>query len=97
MDMTAKEIISIVSKEGPRACVVLARLLESGESYPGPIEDIKTMANDFSSLAFAYPVASMAWAYLEMRDIDRYDGDNHFVADVVATAIDGSLFERAKA
>ena len=55
------------------------------------------MANDFSSLAFAYPVASMAWAYLEVRDIDRYDGDNHFVADAVAAAIDGSLFERAKA
>ena len=39
----------------------------------------------------------MAWAYLEVRDIDRYDGDNLFVDDVVAAAIDGSLFERAKA
>lgn len=96
MDMTAKEIISIVSRGSESLCCSCA---PTGKRrvLPGPIEDIKTMANDFSSLAFAYPVASMAWAYLEVRDIDRYDGDNHFVADVVAAAIDGSLFERAKA
>ena len=95
MDLSDEQIVELVSKGGPRTCLVLADLLESGEAYPGPIEDIKAMTNDYSSVAFAYPVASSAWAYLEAHKIARYDGDDFLIAGLIAATLDGSFCGRA--
>ena len=95
LDLSDEQIVELVSKGGPRTCLVLADLLESGEAYPGPIEDIKAMTNDYSSVAFAYPVASIAWAYLEAHKIARYDGDDFLIAGLIAATLDGSFCGRA--
>lgn len=97
MGMTREQVISAVSKGGPRACLALIELLESGESYPGPINDVMAMTSDYSSAVFAYPVASVAWAYLEAHRIARYGGDDPLVSNLIASALDGSLCGRAYA
>lgn len=95
MDLSNEQITASVSKGGPRACRVLAELLKSGESYPGPVEDILAMTSDYSCMAFAYPVASIAWAYLEAHKIARYDGDDPLISGLVAATVDGSFCGRA--
>lgn len=95
--MTREQVISAVSKGGPKACVALVELLESGEQYPGHIDDVMAMASDYSSAVFGYPVASFAWAYLEAHKIARYSGDNAFINMLVDAALDGSLCGRAYA
>ncbi len=95
MGLSNEQITALVSKGGPRACRVLAELLERGKPYPGPIEHILAMTNDYSSMAFAYPVASIAWAYLEAYKIARYDGDDPLIAELIAATIDGSFCGRA--
>ena len=95
MSLSNEQIIALVSKGGPRACFVLVDLLESGEDYPGPIEGIEAMTDDYSSFVFAYPVASVAWAYLEAHKVARYDGDNSLIARLIESTLDGSLFGRA--
>lgn len=95
MDLSNEQIVASVSKGGPRACLVLAELLKSGESYPGPVEDILAMTDDYSSMAFAYPVASIAWAYLEAHKIACYDGGDPLIAGLIDATIDGSFCGRA--
>ncbi len=95
MGLSNEKIVALVSRGGPRACLVLAKLLESGESYPGPIEDIFSMTDDYSSMAFAYPVASIAWAYLEAHKIACYDGDDPLIIGLIDATIDGSFCGRA--
>ena len=95
LDLSNEQITALVSKGGPRACRVLAELLKSGKSYPGPVEDILSMTNDYSSMAFAYPVDSIAWAYLEAHKLVRYDGDNPLIMELIAASIDGSFCGRA--
>lgn len=95
LDMTREQVISTVSKGGPKACVALVELLESGELYPGPIDDIVAMSSDYSSAAFAYPVAAVAWAYLEAHKIARYSGDNVFIKMLIGATLDGSFCGRA--
>ena len=95
MGLSNEKIVALVSRGGPRACVVLAKLMESGASYPGPIEDIFSMTDDYSIMAFAYPVASIAWAYLEAHKIACYDGDDPLIIGLIDATIDGSFCGRA--
>ena len=95
MDLSNEQIVALVSKGGPRACLVLVDLLESGEDYPGPIEDVEAMTDDYSSFVFAYPVASVAWAYLEAHRVARYNGDDPLIAKLIESTLDGSLFGKA--
>ena len=53
------------------------------------------MTDDYSSMVFAYPVASIAWAYLEAHKIACYDGDDPLIAGLIDSTIDGSFCGRA--
>lgn len=92
METRNAEIIKAVKRGGASASSALARLLESGESYPGNVSDIESLTSDFSSAAFSYPVAAVAWAYLETHGIGKYNGENERVTRFVRAAADGSLF-----
>ena len=95
MGLSNEQIIALVSRGGSKACLVLVDLLESGEDYPGSIEDVEAMTDDYSSFVFAYPVASVAWAYLEAHKAARYDGDDPLIAKLIESTLDGSLFGKA--
>ena len=63
------ELIKVVKQGGAPASAAIATLLSAGKTYPGEISDIEAITNDFSSAAFSYPIASVAWAYLETHGI----------------------------
>ena len=86
------EIVKAVKHGGIPASSALARLLAAGEAYPGDVSDVEALTGDFSSAAFNYPVAAVAWAYLETHGIGEYDGEDEMVARFVLAAVDGSLF-----
>lgn len=88
----SSELVNTVKRGGAPASAAVARLLASGDTYPGDISDIKAMASDFSSAAFNYPIAAVAWAYLESRGIDKYRGDDERIAEIVKAVKDGTLF-----
>lgn len=90
--LSNSELVSIVKRGGAPASAVIARLLASGDEYPGDSSDIKAMTNDFSSAAFNYPIAAVAWAYLESHGIDKYGGADERIAEIVKATHDGSLF-----
>ena len=92
MNTEDAEIVKAVRRGGVPASSALARVLESGESYPGNVSDIEALTSDFSSAAFSYPVAAVAWAYLETHGIGKYNGENEMVARFVRDAVDGSFF-----
>lgn len=86
------ELVSAVKRGGAPASAAVADLLASGDVYPGDVSDIEAMTSDFSSAAFNYPVAAVAWAYLESRGVAKYDGDDEYIARLVEAAKDGTLF-----
>ncbi len=86
------ELVSTVKRGGAPASAAVARLLASGAAYPGNASDIKALTNDFSSAAFSYPIAAVAWAYLEVHGIDKYVGDDARIVEIVNAACDGTLF-----
>ena len=92
MNTEDAEIVKAVRRGGVPASSALARLLESGESYPGNVSDIEALASEFSSAASSYPVAAVAWTYPETHGIGKYNGENEMVARFVRDAVDGSLF-----
>ncbi len=89
---SSSELLSTVKRGGAPASAAIARLLASGAVYPGDVSDIKALTNDFSSAAFNYPIAAVAWAYLESHGIDKYGGDDERIAEIVEATRDGSLF-----
>ena len=87
------ELIKVVKQGGAPASAAIATLLSAGKTYPGEISDIEAMTNDFSSAAFSYPIASVAWAYLEAHGIKKYKGDNEQIKKIIKASADGSLYE----
>lgn len=87
------ELINVVKQGGAPASAAIATLLSTGRTYPGDISDIEAMTNDFSSAAFSYPIASVAWAYLEMHGVKKYKGDNERIKKIIKASADGSLYK----
>lgn len=92
MGTKATEIVAAVKHGGAPASSALAKLLVAGAVYPGNVSDVEALTSDFSPAAFGYPVAAVAWAYLEIHGADRYAGEDEKVARFVQAAVDGSLF-----
>lgn len=86
------DIEAVVKRGGAPASAAVANLMAAGESYPGAISDIEAMTDDYSSAAFCYPIAAVAWAYLELHGLRRYEGDDDRVCKLVKAVTDGSLF-----
>lgn len=70
-------------RSGGVALTAMAHLLVEHRTCPGEISDVYALLKDNEPIGFGYAASDVAWAYLDINGLEKYEGTRWQVKELL--------------